>query len=123
MKDTKGTASSSNLYACCRANARKRGYSFELSKERFLELCKMGCYYCGIAPSNLHKANLGKKSDGEHYVSYFTYNGVDRYDNALGYNENNCVAACFNCNRAKGERSPEEFKAWILRVLEYFVAG
>ena len=120
MKDSKGTAATSNLYAVYRHNAETREYTFNISKDVFLALTKQNCFYCGEPPSRVHSIQYGVKPDGSKYIGYYVYNGVDRYDNTIGYNEDNCVACCFDCNRAIGDRPPEEFLAWLIKCLEHF---
>jgi hypothetical protein len=46
----------------------------------------------------------------------YTYNGVDRVNNKLGYTVGNCVSSCIVCNVAKNDSSLEDFKKWIIRV-------
>ena len=43
-------------------------------------------------------------------VSSFTFNGIDRKNNNLGYTYDNCVTACTTCNKAKNSMTIEEFK-------------
>lgn len=69
--------------------AKKRGYNFLLSHERFEGLIKLPCFYCGKQPGNL--------------------NGVDRKDNSMGYTLENSVSCCKECNRMKGELTIEIF--------------
>lgn len=70
--------------------ASKRGYQMELVFDRFSELVLGECHYCG------HKTN------GE-------VNGIDRVDNSIGYSSENCVTACWKCNRIKHTYSREFF--------------
>ena len=64
------------------SSAAKRGYEMNLDYERFLTLVMAECHYCG------------HKTDGE-------VNGIDRVDNSIGYSSENCVTACWTCNRMK----------------------
>ena len=63
--------------------ARKRGYGFDISPTDFEKIITRSCWYCGRSP---------ELAGGM---------GVDRFDNALGYDANNCVPCCFVCNRMK----------------------
>ena len=64
-------------------NAVKRGYDFEMTKEDYYKLIKEACYVCG------------KKSDENHT------NGIDRFDNEVGYTFHNSNACCTECNIMK----------------------
>lgn len=89
-------------------NADKRDIDFQLTDEQFRELIFSNCGYCGAKPSNKAKNRYG---NGD-----VIYNGIDRIDNITGYEKNNCVACCQNCNRAKYKMSYAEFTAWIKNV-------
>lgn len=97
-----------SLYNQYRLKGLKRGYEWKLSKSDFKILLMGVCFYCGAAPSNVHK---GRYED----VKYI-YNGVDRVNNSKGYVKNNTVSCCKHCNRAKNSMSFDEFKEWIKNV-------
>jgi hypothetical protein len=63
-------------------SAAKRGYQMDLQFDVFSLLVAAECHYCG------------HKTEGE-------VNGIDRVDNSIGYQEDNCVTACWRCNRMK----------------------
>jgi len=71
-------------------SATKRGYNITLDFDRFSELVQAACYYCG------------NKTAQE-------TNGIDRLDNTVGYTKENCVSACWTCNRMKHVSSKEFF--------------
>lgn len=73
----------SSRYSTCKYFAKKRDISFALSKEDFALAVSQPCHYCG-------------RSNGE------TGSGVDRMDNARGYEAANVVSCCNECNRIKG---------------------
>ena len=50
-------------------NAKKRGYSWELSDVELSTLISDNCHYCGSKPSNINKPNRSNP---------FTYQGIDR---------------------------------------------
>ena len=60
----------------------KRGYEMNLDFDTFSGLVSAECHYCG------------HKTEGE-------VNGIDRVDNSRGYSVENCVTACWKCNRIK----------------------
>ena len=94
-----------NVY---RTNARTRGLSWELSDDDFDRLTSQDCFYCGGPPSNVAR---GKNQSGD-----FTYNGIDRVHNDLGYTLDNVVTSCRICNAAKRNLSYDEFTAWLGRL-------
>lgn len=96
--------------------AKNRGYSFELSFERFKHLTSRNCFYCGRSPENV-SLRKGKIS-----VIPYSYNGIDRVDNSRGYEIDNVVPCCFICNRAKSTLSQEEFISWINKAY-YYITG
>lgn len=85
-----------NAWSQYQTSARKRGYEFLLSKEEFESLIAGNCHYCNQHPNPV--------------------NGVDRYENAIGYVPGNCVPCCVMCNRAKGTYTVEEFNEWVVRT-------
>jgi len=88
-----GESSLTFLINTYRGQARDRGMEYSLSREDFREITSSNCFYCDRPPSRVKKMRTG-------YGSY-TYNGVDRVDNDLGYTKSNCVASCRECNIAK----------------------
>jgi hypothetical protein len=108
----KGEAALNHLIKNYKAGAHRRGYSWELTKEQFLSLTRGNCHYCGAAPKNITHYDAKCKARGGGY----SYNGVDRVDNSLGYTIKNCVPCCYACNVAKMCRNADEFKKWIKEV-------
>jgi len=98
------------LYAGYRCDARDRGLVFDLSKEKFRNLTKGNCYYCGQSPAQTLK---------DYATDGFIYNGIDRVDNEKGYIEENVVPCCKTCNYAKRNMPADEFTAWIARVAKH----
>ena len=90
--------------------ARRRGLCWELTDGDFDRLTSQPCFYCGLPPS-LVRAMEGFPS--------FTYTGIDRMDNDLGYTPENTVPCCTTCNMMKGTTPFGEFMAWIARLTEY----
>jgi hypothetical protein len=91
-----------NRYKC---NAKNRGREWLLTDEEFFTLTQGLCHYCFYPPS---------KTMIKPYET-FTYNGIDRKDNTLGYTLDNSLPCCFECNVAKGTRSYEDFINWLNR--------
>lgn len=103
-----GKAAENKVIMGYKANAKIRNYSFELKDDELISLFKQDCYYCGASPTNT--ANTGYDTGS------FIYNGIDRIDNSLGYERNNCVSCCKICNIAKHTMSTDEFISWVKRV-------
>jgi 5-methylcytosine-specific restriction endonuclease McrA len=107
-----GYAAMVQLYNAYRSNAKRRQNSFSLTLEVFRKLTSSSCAYCGSLPSQINR--LSKSANG-----YYTYNGVDRVDNSIGYEEANVVAACGCCNRAKGTMPRQKFVEWAKKVAQF----
>jgi len=72
-----------------KARIREKG-DFELNFETFTEIVTGECHYCKF------------KNDSE-------TNGIDRINNDIGYIKENCVTACWKCNRMKHFYHPRFF--------------
>lgn len=83
-----------------KSNANKRGITFELSYSEFERLITSECVFCGSDRGNV----LIKKG-----YNNFSYTGIDRLDNDIGYTFENTVSCCRWCNRAKNSHSLEYF--------------
>lgn len=103
-----GYCALTQLYCAYRLDAKRRKRIFSLTREEFQSLTSQNCNYCGIIPSSIKGKNLKSGS--------YTYNGIDRVDNAKDYTIENCVTCCETCNRAKLEMSKKDFLNWIERV-------
>jgi hypothetical protein len=99
-------AAFNQLYGNYKYSAKRRNYIFELTKEEFKNLTKQKCYYCDTEPIQIHKCNS----------SIYIYNGIDRINNDLGYNINNCVPCCGDCNKLKYQKSFSDYVEYIKRV-------
>jgi hypothetical protein len=106
-----GEASFNAAYDGYVRSAKRRGLSFNLSPEKFREVVKGNCHYCGKEPSSPIRQ--------ERHNGKFPFNGIDRLDSSVGYEENNIVPCCFTCNSAKWKMSEAEFLLWIGRVYAY----
>lgn len=93
-----------NLYSEYKYRAAHRNKVFDISKESFNRISQGECFYCGTP--------FDKNYDGK------LLNGIDRWDNSKGYEDDNCVPSCWICNRAKGDLTIEEFQAWAIRLSE-----
>lgn len=88
-------------------SAENRKLEWSLSDSDFDTLIQGDCIYCGSHPSNVKK--------GPHF-SPFTYSGIDRFNNTIGYTKSNSVSCCQLCNAMKRKLSSQEFIAHILKA-------
>lgn len=103
-----GNPAENRLMGIYKNSAKKREYEFELTKEQFIKIATNNCRYCGIEPSRVAFNSIKTIS--------LLYNGVDRLDNNKGYTLDNCVPCCTHCNRAKLDKTEEEFEKWIINA-------
>ena len=88
-----------NIINDIKYKAKQRGKSWNLSHEQAFTLITTECNYCPFVPT--WPTNRV---------------GIDRVDNEVGYEPDNCVSCCNTCNSAKGEKTLEEFMSWIEAV-------
>lgn len=67
-------------YAQYKSGAKKRGISFDLSREQFRTFWEKSCFYCASSIETI---------------------GLDRIDSNLGYKLDNVVSCCTICNAMK----------------------
>lgn len=101
------------IYTRYKNQASERNLIFDTLFDDFVMLIENQCHYCGIKDSN-NQLNSTKK------VNY-TFNGVDRLDNTVGYTLKNCVTCCKNCNRAKMALSENEFIDLIKKIYKNYI--
>jgi hypothetical protein len=80
-------------------SATRREKSFNLSKEQFNSIINNDCYICG--KSNVEKIHQ---------------NGIDRYDNEIGYELDNCKACCGECNHMKKDLDFPSFLTHVEKI-------
>lgn len=90
--------------------AKKRNYSFNLTKDEVKKLILDNCHYCGCEPANIYK---NSKEDNTEYK----YNGIDRVDNDLGYDVDNVVSCCGKCNVMKMTLNKDEFVNHLKKIV------
>jgi 5-methylcytosine-specific restriction endonuclease McrA len=96
--------------------AKKRKLSFDLTFFQFQSFMSSNCFYCGSPPTSHRVKN---NIPGKRREQYLVYNGIDRSDNTIGYELNNCVACCSICNIAKSDLSNDMFLHWIDRIAKH----
>jgi hypothetical protein len=94
------------MYASHVKSQDRHGY---LPYELWRDIVARDCYYCGAAPE-IHTRPSG--------TPVFA-NGIDRYDNTLGYELSNCVPCCKWDNYRKGSTHGDDYIAGCLRVADH----
>lgn len=89
-------------------SAIRRSLSFELSLDDFKIIVKNKCHYCGSEPS---LRPLCSKS-----LRGAIMNGIDRFDNSIGYTLENSVPCCTSCNYLKGKLHANDFISKIKKI-------
>ncbi len=112
LRSSPGVAARNRVLRNYKKNAKKRSHMWALSEDTFNLLTKSNCHYCGCTPSSV------SYPDGSSNGAY-TYNGIDRIDNQMGYVGGNVVSCCKRCNWAKGEQSHAEFMSWIATLFQH----
>lgn len=90
--------------------------------DTFLKITQQNCDYCGRPPHRKTNIGNGKTkpvSQNQKLNGNFIYNGLDRIDSSKGHTANNVVPCCWDCNRAKGDMTREQFKAHIKRMHDH----
>ena len=82
-------------------SARVRKIEFRLTKPEFAEITKHDCYLCGKSNRFNHR------------------NGIDRFDNNLGYTIENARPCCNTCNMIKNEYLYSDVTDKFERIYEY----
>jgi hypothetical protein len=97
------------LIAITKRSAKLRELDYSLSHEEHVLIAKSNCYYCGAPPSNELKTFRTKKVK-------MRYSGIDRVDPTNGYVPGNVRPCCIDCNKAKLDKTEDEFVLWVSRT-------
>lgn len=89
--------------------AKERNLSWQLTYQQFVDMITKECHYCTAPPSS-------KRFRRMPWNSKVPINGIDRKNNMVGYEIDNCVPCCGICNRAKSSMSYEDFIMYINRI-------
>lgn len=123
----------SRKYDCIISSARRVWMSSTYRKdcdfEVFFRISQEPCYYCGRLPHRTFNVAIKSRSGQRNALRYknedqltygnFTYNGLDRVDNAKGHSEDNIVPCCYSCNKSKSDLTFDEFIAHIERMYQH----
>jgi hypothetical protein len=103
-----------SIWSNYRSKARRLDIEFSLNREEFDVLTQGNCYWCGLPPANISKAQSGLQCE---------YSGIDRLRADEGYIIGNCVSCCKRCNFMKSRMSVVDFLAHIDRIAKKHLAG
>ena len=96
--------------------AKEREIIFNLTIDELKEICTKPCHYCNKSHSSHRKDRYFKENGIEVF-----YNGLDRVDSNKGYTTDNVVPCCKRCNAAKNDMTVDEFKAWIIKIYNFYI--
>lgn len=99
-----------NKWKSLLGNAKSRNLDVSITKDDFIRLVKKNCIFCGARPSETDSY------DRPEWATVAFTNGVDRYNNNLGYTLENSVPCCKRCNAAKSDMSIGDFLSLIERI-------
>lgn len=119
---SQGQTGLKNLFTTYNGHARRKSREFNLTIDEFQALTSGNCYFCNAKPSQVIANNARNPNKISHWGDY-TYNGIDRLDNTIGYIKSNCISCCGICNWAKSNRSVDEFKSYIRNICKNAVEG
>ena len=85
-----------------RSRAAHRKYTFELTLRQFINAVKLPCHYCNSNNDIKLIHNRTKRWA-------LRANGIDRWDNCLGYTVENSVPCCWLCNQLKRAMTAQEY--------------
>jgi hypothetical protein len=105
------------LFNDCIRGSEKRNHNFNLNFEDFIKIITQNCHYCGEPPSEPTRKIL--ISRGHVNEPPFNYNGIDRIDSKIGYNQDNCVPCCSSCNYMKHTATQDEFLNQIGKIYKH----
>ena len=106
------------IYLSLKNSAKRRGLGMTLTLAEITEITRQPCYYCGARPSQVLRVPITSHPGpgGTRYIHSYHYSSVDRIDNSLGYERENVVSCCLDCQIAKGQHTCSEFALWIARL-------
>lgn len=87
-------------YLMYKHGAEERNYNFEITLEEYNKLIMENCYICGKPSDETHK------------------NGIDRFDNDIGYTTANVNACCGQCNFMKKDIEYDVFLYQLQKIYE-----
>lgn len=104
-----GESARNALLSNYKRNAKTKGHEWGLTNDEAIALFQQSCHYCGRSPYTQY-------SKHERCFGEYTYTGIDRKDNVLGYTLDNSLPCCTACNYKKGSQSYDDFVGWVRMV-------
>lgn len=101
-----------------KSGAKKRSIEWSLTEKEAIELMNMPCFYCATKDGLQVTLDKQRASWGD-VIESFPMNGIDRFDNNIGYTKENSIPCCTNCNKSKLDRSFSDFYGWVKRTYEH----
>ena len=86
-----------------KSRAIKKNLQFDITFDDFTEITKKECYICG-------------KTSDKIYI-----NGIDRYNNSIGYVIENCKPCCKTCNYLKNAYSYEALMSRYIKIYNIYI--
>jgi hypothetical protein len=99
-----------NVYKNYQQGAKSRDIEFNLTLKDFEDNIFKNCHYCGREPQNVINMTHGRQ---------LKYNGLDRIENEVGYQNNNILPCCIICNRMKMDMGINEFSSYITALVRH----
>lgn len=93
-----------------RNGAKARSMKFNINRDDVERMIFSPCRYCGVEGAQELLIGNGR---------VVAHNGIDRVDNNVHYEPDNCVPCCKACNLAKRTMTLSEFKEWATRVANH----
>ena len=103
------------LFSNYRAKCKIKKWNFKLTFSEFKDLVTSNCHYCNLEP-NKCRMDRSKIRQG---LSRIYFNGIDRLDSNKGYEINNVVPCCEDCNKAKRNLEYNQFLELIKKIYEF----
>ena len=100
-------------YKVAICEARMRKLEFSLSYEEWLNVVTQNCYFCGRLPYQIGR------NQSKNIPLTFLKNGIDRFENSIGYTIENSRTCCKYCNFFKANRSYEETVENAKKICEF----
>ena len=100
--NTTYSSKSTPLYKSYAKSANSRNIKFSISEIEFANIISKCCYLCGLTVSESNK------------------NGIDRFNNSLGYQIDNCRACCGHCNLLKRDTVYEALVDRAARITQSY---
>lgn len=117
-KKANGFTTLNRKFRIYKANAKKRNLNWHLSFDTFKDITCKNCFYCGIEPKLINcyfkingdlDTNCSPNLMGRYNRNWINFNGIDRVNSEKGYELNNIVPCCSECNFMKKDLKLTDF--------------